>query len=273
MDRGSNLTLLAYPSIDAIAEFKTQRGTFSAEYGRSASGQVNVVTRSGTNSFHGTAYEFFRNNVLNATPYNVFGSVAGTKRPILRYNDFGYTFGGPVWIPKVYDGRGKTFFFFSQEFRRVITYSSFTNSGVPTMAERQGNFGSNPVCGSVNPATGNCNAALTTQINPATFSPLAQAYLKDVYAAVPAPGGADGHTLVTNQRNRFDQTQEIVRIDQSFGQKLTAFFRFIKRQDSSQWSRAGCSAAPAIPECRRLRQTRRAEPILATPLLCSTPDY
>ena len=225
VDRGSNLTLLAYPSIDAISEFKTQRGTFSAEYGRSASGQVNVVTRSGTNAFHGTAYEFFRNNVLNATPYNVLNT-ANWKRPILRYNDFGYTFGGPVWIPKVYDGRGKTFFFFSQEFRRVITYSAFTNSGVPTKAERQGDFGSNPVCGSVDPATGNCTTALTTQLNPTTFSSMALAYLKDVYAAVPEPDPIT-HTLVTNQRNIFNQRQEIVRIDQSFGQKLTAFFRFI----------------------------------------------
>ena len=225
VDRGSNLTLLAYPSIDAIAEFKTQRGTFSAEYGRSASGQINVVTRSGTNAFHGTAYEFFRNDVLNANSY--LNGRNGVKRPVLRYNDFGYTFGGPVWIPKVYDGRNKTFFFFSQEFRRVITYSSFTNFGVPTLAERQGNFGTNVVCASVNASTGNCNNAGTTQINPSSFSPMAQAYLKDVYANVPAPGGTDGHTLITNQRNRYDQTQEIVRIDQTFGQKLTAFFRFI----------------------------------------------
>jgi hypothetical protein len=225
VDRGSNLTLLAYPSIDAIAEFKTLRGTFSAEYGRSASGQINVITKSGTNQFHGTAYEFFRNNVLNANTY--LNNKNGVKRPVLRYNDFGYSGGGPVWIPRVYDGRNKTFFFFSQEFRRVITYSSFTNFGVPTLAERKGDFGTNVVCASVNPTTGNCNNAGTTQINAATFSPLAQAYLKDVFAAIPAPGGTDGHTLVTNQRNIYDQTQEIVRIDQTFSSKLTAFFRFI----------------------------------------------
>ncbi len=225
VDRGSNITLLAYPSVDAIAEFKTLRGTFSAEYGRSASGQVNVVTKSGNNAFHGSAYEFFRNNVFNANSY--LSNRNGVARPVLRYNDFGYTAGGPVWIPKVYDGRNKTFFFFSQEFRRVITYGTSSNFGVPTMAERQGNFGSNVVCASVNPATGNCNDGGTTQINPASFSPLAQAYLKDVYAAIPQPGGTDGHTLITNQRNLYNQTQEIARIDQAFGTKLTAFFRFI----------------------------------------------
>lgn len=227
VDRGSNLTLLAYPSVDAIAEFKTQRGTYSAEYGRSASGQINVITKSGTNAFHGGAYEFFRNDVFNAIPYNVFNSKAGKTRPALRYNDFGYTIGGPVWIPHVYDGRNKTFFFFSQEFRRVITYSQFTNSGVPTMAERQGNFGSVLVCANVDSSTGNCKDGGTTQISPTSFSPMAVAYLKDVYAHVPEPGGPDGHTLVTTQRNQYDETQEILRIDQSFGSKVTGFFRFI----------------------------------------------
>jgi hypothetical protein len=225
VDRGSNLTLLAYPSIDAIAEFKTLRGTFSAEYGRSASSQIDVITRSGTNAFHGTVYEFFRNNVLNANSY--LNNKNGVKRPLLRYNDFGYTLGGPVWIPHIYNGRDKTFFFFSQEFRRVITYAPLTNFGVPTLAERQGNFGNVLVCGSVNSSTGGCNTAPTTQIDPSTFSPMAQEYLKDVFAAVPAPGGTDGHTLITNQRNIFNQTQEIARIDQSFGQKLNVFFRFI----------------------------------------------
>ena len=69
LDRGANLTLLAYPSVDAIAEVKTLRGTYTAEFGRSASGAVNVITRSGTNAFHGTAYEFFRNDVFNANNY------------------------------------------------------------------------------------------------------------------------------------------------------------------------------------------------------------
>lgn len=225
VDRGSNLTLLAYPSVDAIGEFKTQRGTFSAEYGRSASGQINVVTKSGTNAFHGSAYEFFRNNIFNANTY--LNNRNGIARPVLRYNDFGYTFGGPVRIPHIYDGRNKTFFFFSQELRRVITYSSFTNFGVPTIAERQGNFGSVLVCATVNTTTGNCNNGGTTQINPASFSPLAQTYLKDVFSRLPAPGGTDGHTLITNQRNLYNQNQQIVRIDQAFGTRLTAFFRFI----------------------------------------------
>ncbi len=227
VDRGSNLTLLAYPSVDAIAEFKTQRGTYSAEYGRSASGQIDVITRSGTNAFHGTAYEFFRNDLFNANSY--FNKLRGQKRPQLRYNDFGYTIGGPVWIPRLYDGRDKTFFFFSQELRRVITYSPLQNFGVPTLAERKGDFGNTLVCASVS-ANGTCANGGTNQINPATFSPLAQEYLKDVYANVPEPSGADGHTLLTNQRNVYNQNQQIARIDQAFGKKVTAFFRFINDQ-------------------------------------------
>jgi hypothetical protein len=138
VDRGSNLTLLAYPSVDAISEVQTLRGTYEAEYGRSASGQINVVTRSGTNAFHGGAYEFFRNDVFNANNY-FNKNTALVARPKLRYNDFGFTFGGPVEIPHFYNGKDKTFFFYSQEFRRVVNYAS-ANAYVPTSDERNGIF-------------------------------------------------------------------------------------------------------------------------------------
>ena len=228
VDRGSNLTLLSFPSVDAIAEFKTLRDTYSAQYGRSAAGQVNVSTRSGTNQLHGGAYEFFRNDDLNANNY--FNNLNGIVRPPLRYNDFGYTVGGPVYIPKVYNGRDKTFFFVSQEFRRVITYSPVTLY-VPTMAERQGTFPV-AVCANVvvNAAgTQSCGTpAGTTQIT--NFSPLAQAYLKDIFANVPYPSpaaGQDMHLLTQNGRNVFNDTQEFVRIDQAIGQRLQLFYRYL----------------------------------------------
>ncbi len=120
VDRGSNSTLLTYPSVDAIAEFKTLRGSYEAEFGRSASGQINVITKSGTNNFHGSAYEFVRNDIFNANDVlnklttNPSGTTKSTtSRGPLRYNDFGYTIGGPVWLPKIYDGRKHgTYFFF-----------------------------------------------------------------------------------------------------------------------------------------------------------------
>ena len=84
VDRGANLTLISYPSVDAIAEFKTLRGTYLAEYGRNASGQIDVITRSGSNTFHGSAYEFLRNDKFNANTY--FNKVASlVARPLLRY--------------------------------------------------------------------------------------------------------------------------------------------------------------------------------------------
>lgn len=230
-DRGSNYTLLTYPSVDAIAEFKTLRGTYEAEFGRTASGQINVITKSGTNSFHGSAYEFVRNDLFNAndtlnklttTPSGATKSTS--PRSLLRYNDFGYTIGGPMWLPKVYDGRKHgTYFFFSQEIRRVITYKPVTLTGVPSLDERAGKF-TKPVCANTNTSNGKCNNAGVTTV-PIT-STLAQAYLKDIYANVGTPDPTG--TLVTAPlRNLFNANQQIVRIDQQLGQKLNVFFRLI----------------------------------------------
>jgi len=224
VDRGSNLTLLAFPSVEAIGEFKTLRGVYSAEYGGAAAGQVNVSTRPGTNQYHGNAYEFFRNDILQANNY--FSNLSGAKRPALRYNDFGYTLGGPVWIPKIYNGHDKTFFFFSQEFRRVITYSPVVEY-LPTAAERAGTFPI-AICQSVSSA-GTCNSTTgTTQLT--TFSPTALAYLKDIYTGVPLPNpsaGQDLHAYTYNGRNVLNDTQEFVRIDQAIGQKFNVFYRYL----------------------------------------------
>ena len=249
VDRGANLTLLSYPSVDAIAEFKTLRGNYLAEFGRNASGQINVVTRSGTNAFHGSAYEFFRNDIFNANNY--FNKTAAlVARPKLRYNDFGYTIGGPVRIPGVYNGKDKTFFFFSQEFRRVITYASVT-AIVPTAAERVGDFTQSyntkdPVTGATitGPAPASvcisftqtatsysCTAYGTKVTN---FSPTALAYIKDIYGKLPVPnsaadiaGGLDPHAVPYNQRNVFNNNQELIRVDHNFGSKLSMFYRFL----------------------------------------------
>lgn len=234
VDRGSNYTLLTYPSVDAIAEFKTLRGTYSAEYGRSASGAINVITKSGTKDFHGTAYEFVRNDIFNDnTALNKqTTTVAGAPRAQiakakLRYNDFGGTIGGPVWLGSLYDGRKHgTFFFYSQELRRVILYNSYTLTGVPSAAERSGTF-TNPVCTAANTVTTpsvSCSNAGTTTV--AITSPFAQAYLKDIYANIPLPDSTNS-LVESNVRNTYNGNQQIGRIDQTFGPKLSAFFRVI----------------------------------------------
>ncbi len=109
---------------DMVQEFKVETNNFSAEYGRAAGGVFNVVTRGGTNSPHFTAYEFFRNDKLNANDF--FANRSGTKRAPFRFNQFGGTFGGPVVIPKLYNGRNKTFFFANTEIVKFVQGITFT---------------------------------------------------------------------------------------------------------------------------------------------------
>lgn len=105
------------PQADVVEEFRVETNAFKAEFGQTAGGVVNVVTKSGGNEFHGSAYEFFRNDALDAR--NAFSTQpdprTGRIKQVLRYNQFGGTVGGPVWIPKVYDGRNRTFFYAGYE--------------------------------------------------------------------------------------------------------------------------------------------------------------
>jgi hypothetical protein len=100
------------PSLDAISEFTVDSNGFKAEYSRAAGGTMSFVSKSGTNDFHGNAYEFLRNDKLDARRF------FERQRAIYRQNDFGFTAGGPIWIPKIYKGRNKTFFFVAGEFFR-----------------------------------------------------------------------------------------------------------------------------------------------------------
>lgn len=125
-------TLMVYPSIDAIQEVKVLTSNYGAQYGRTASGTVQVTTRSGTNKFHGNLYDFTRNEVFNARNY--FDLT--TKAPLYRRQDFGGTIGGPFYIPKVFNTKkDKTFFFFSEEVRLEKTPIEY-NQAVPGLKER-----------------------------------------------------------------------------------------------------------------------------------------
>jgi Carboxypeptidase regulatory-like domain/TonB-dependent Receptor Plug Domain len=225
VDRGANLTLLQYPSVDSIEEFRVVRGQYDAEFGRSSSGQINVITRSGTSAFHGGVYEFFRNQILDANSF--FNNASGIKKPPYHYNDFGGTFGGPIFIPGVYNtDHKKTFFFFSEEVRRVITYTSF-DPVLPSQANLSGNFLTS-VCVQ-HDASGNCTSQ-SNQISPAQFNPVAAAYIQDVYSKLhlPAVGNADGSGVDAPfvGRNVFNLRQEIVKVDHIFGPKLAIMGRF-----------------------------------------------
>lgn len=129
---------LAYsPPVDATQEFRVVTNGFDAQYGHNGSGLVSVTTRSGTNELHGSLYEFLQNDRLNANDF--FSNRTGARRPPRRYNQFGGSLGGPIWLPRLVDGRNKMFFFFSYEgIRNSRPATSFAT--VPTQAMRAGDL-------------------------------------------------------------------------------------------------------------------------------------
>src|SRR5579863_135069 len=212
MDNGSNGTLNVYPSIDAIAEFKVLTSNYGAQYGRNGSGTVEVETKSGTNRFHGDVYEFVRNDDFNAR--NFFAP----NVPSYKKNDYGYTIGGPVFIPKVYNTKKeKTFFFWSEEWRKDRLPATFNNQ-VPSTDERQGIF--NDVC----PGAG--SAVNTTSYPNCPVNPLTKAYYPNntvpidanaqaMLGMVPAPtSGSGAESFFTGSAvTPTNWREELVRVD------------------------------------------------------------
>lgn len=138
MDVGSNAQNVVTPPLDALEEFKVLRSNYSAEFGGGTGGVINVVTKQGTRDFHGTVYEYFRNDALDANDF--FLNQQGQPRNELRFNNFGYTLGGPFWIPGLYNkDKQKDFFFASYEGRRNVTGNT-AQDNVPDAAERAGNL-------------------------------------------------------------------------------------------------------------------------------------
>jgi hypothetical protein len=139
------------PPIDAIQEFSLMTKNYSAEFGGGGA-QLNIAIKSGTNSLHGTAYDFLRNDVLNATNFfAVKDPLTGKSKPQLRYNQFGASIGGPIVLPKLFNGRNKLFFFGDYEGTRQRSYSSAFGL-FPTADELSGNFSADPPI--YNPQTG-----------------------------------------------------------------------------------------------------------------------
>ena len=126
-----------FPSVDAVEEFKVQTSGYSAEFGRSGGGIINVIYKSGTNAFHGSAYDFLRNSVLDAN--NFFSNSRNSPLPSFKRNQFGGSLGGPVRLPKIYNGTNKMFFFVAYEGLRQGSATTVTTT-VPTLQQRQGDF-------------------------------------------------------------------------------------------------------------------------------------
>ncbi|HLH02967.1 MAG TPA: carboxypeptidase regulatory-like domain-containing protein [Bryobacteraceae bacterium] len=217
MDNGSNATLNSYPNVDAIAEVKVLTSNYGAQYGRNGSATIETVTKSGTRDFHGDVFEFLRNEDFNAR--NFFQDT----RPEYKKHDFGYTIGGPVFIPKLYNtGRDKTFFFFSEEWRKELVPGQTFHNQVPSDAERSGDF--SDVCPGancpVNPATGTYYPNYKVPV-----SPQAQTLLPLIPAANSGSGAQSYFNAAPAQKTNF--REELVRIDQNFSDKQRFFFRFI----------------------------------------------
>src|SRR5580700_879092 len=186
LDGGNNNSLLgnavvANPNPDAVAEFKVLENNYTAEYGRNAGGIVSIVTKSGTNTVHGTAYDYVRNTDFDANSF--FNNEQGLPIGVLKRNQFGGTFGGPMVIPKVVNGRNKVFFFFSYEGQRQTSNVALGETTVFTPAEAQGNFSGSPGQQAVATFLANnpyyqSNPALAGQgiIDPNSISPVAKAY-------------------------------------------------------------------------------------------------
>jgi hypothetical protein len=136
-DMTRNRRVAYNPPVDAVAEIKVEAFQPDAAYGNTGGGTVNVVMKGGTNDFHGSLYEFHQNQRLKATPF--FTNAARQTKPVTRFNQYGLTVGGPVWIPKLYNGRNKLFFFFGAEGIRQSEPEP-TFSTVPTEAQRTGNL-------------------------------------------------------------------------------------------------------------------------------------
>jgi len=129
------------PSVDSIKEFKVETNGLKAEYGQSSGGVINVVTKSGSNRISGSAYEFLRNDFFDARDFFAVNKdpVTGRYNPMLRYDQYGGTFSGPVVLPKIYNGKGRTFFFASYE-QWYYKSGSLNQATVPTALERSGDF-------------------------------------------------------------------------------------------------------------------------------------
>lgn len=245
-DRGSNITIQAYPSVDSIGEFVVLRSMFLAESGRSGGGQVNVVTKSGGDQFHGSAFEFYRSEKLNANDFlsntvsnPPFGRDSNGKanRAPFKYNNFGGTIGGPIYVPRFGEGGPaakrlkRAFFFFSEEQRHDLRYPTLSST-VPDLNMRQGIFPMD-VCLSAFTAS-TTGAVPCTNVLPAgqplssrvPINPIAQQYLTDIYNPLPLPTDPVTRALIFPALGQAKFRQEILKIDYSFSNKWSMYYRY-----------------------------------------------
>ena len=239
---------IAYePQVDAVQEFSVQVNGLAAEYGRFAGGVINVVTKSGTNSFHGDAYVFARNDVLDANDF--FYNTYGLPKTGFHQYQYGGTFGGPILIPKVYNGKNKTFFFIGYE-KTDIASAGLEEYTVPTAAERNGNFSNlkdangipiilyDPATGQVNPANSAqwirspfpSNTIPTTRFNPTGLKVMS-------YYPLPNTMPTNAYTNTNNYILSGSSPEDVYkidsRLDQYWSDKWRSFLRVSRYVDTA----------------------------------------
>ena len=219
-DVGSNRTILIYPSIESIAEFKMLTNSYGPEYGQASGAVISIVTRSGTNAFHGSAFYSGRNDALAAYTYFAKRN-AGQGQPLngkdkLRRNDWGYSIGGPI-------KRDKLFFFFNQEWNHQI--NGFSQAAcVASAAERAGDF-TNLSCGANAPAI---PVAYQKAGNPLVLAAVdpAGALLSQYYPLPNKTAGADGNNWSKSLPTAVNTGQENVRVDYSVTKRNTVMGKY-----------------------------------------------
>src|ERR1700683_3845164 len=233
------------PTQDSIQEFKVQTSNLGADWGKFSGGVINLSTKSGSNGLHGAAYEYLRNKVFNANdPFLKASQIVqgvSNEPPPFTQNQFGANAGGPLTIPKLYDGRDKTFWFFSWEGFRLRQGQTFTTT-VPTPAERAGNFSAittpvmDPCGGTVatavacpgyaGPATQFAGNVLpTSRLNPTSLA-LLQYFPMPNTAGTAGPDGTIVNNYTTASSGGGNQNQVVGRLDQNIGANQHIFFRY-----------------------------------------------
>ncbi len=240
MDVGSNATLLVFPSIDAIKEFRVERNSFSAEYGQAQGAVINLVTKGGGNEFHGSGFEFFRNDALNANDF--FLNRGGQPKGKLRYNNFGFNFNGPLPLPRfgeggraIRSGKNKAFFFWSEEWRREKRGQALTGH-VPTAAEKVGDF-SGPLTSPLPHIPGmTCNTPGPNPTDPGCYpgnripqnllSPVGLALVR-IYPDPNAPNPTANPNWASAPTQPVDTRQDLIRGDLNITDKMNVMIRYI----------------------------------------------
>ena len=247
IDSGSNGNVNATVSLDSVQEYKILTGVYQAEYGRSMGAQISVVTKSGSSEFHGSTYWFHRHDDLNANTWinnrQAIGQ-GGNPRALFRFNDLGYTIGGPVILPKLRT-KDKLFFFWSQEFQRQLRPNTARNVSVPTALERKGDF-SQSVDNNGNPFTikdpGSNGSPFPNNVIPSnrlyapgtallSFFPLPN--ISNSCAMTPgAPGCIKGYDYTSQISDSYPRREDLVRIDYNVTSKARVYGHYLQNNNT-----------------------------------------